>query len=112
MFDVQWQDFQGQAVRLRKVFTRTNLRDPNQNPQPPRPHERLRAPKSTIGQGNQIFQDAQELIIIAPPSFLFDESAGGCGDMCLSGARKRSLCYLGGGLRPFSAKMPEALQIP
>eukprot|EP00930_Biecheleria_cincta_P092359 TRINITY_DN8222_c0_g5_i2.p1 TRINITY_DN8222_c0_g5~~TRINITY_DN8222_c0_g5_i2.p1 ORF type:complete len:3174 (-),score=522.91 TRINITY_DN8222_c0_g5_i2:21-9542(-) len=27
----------------------------------------------------------RELIIIAPPSFLFDTSAGGCGDMCLPG---------------------------
>eukprot|EP00931_Biecheleriopsis_adriatica_P114614 TRINITY_DN90538_c0_g1_i1.p1 TRINITY_DN90538_c0_g1~~TRINITY_DN90538_c0_g1_i1.p1 ORF type:complete len:3212 (+),score=723.49 TRINITY_DN90538_c0_g1_i1:26-9637(+) len=27
----------------------------------------------------------RELIIIAPPSFLFDESAGGCGDMCMPG---------------------------
>ncbi|CAE7825321.1 unnamed protein product [Symbiodinium sp. CCMP2456] len=27
----------------------------------------------------------RELIIIAPPSFLFDESAGGCGNMCLPG---------------------------
>eukprot|EP00913_Durusdinium_trenchii_P029561 g27710.t2 len=29
--------------------------------------------------------NAIELIIVAPPSFLFDESAGGCGDMCLPG---------------------------
>ena len=33
----------------------------------------------------------QELIIIAPPSFLFDESAGGCGDMCLQGAQSDSI---------------------
>ncbi|CAK9071346.1 unnamed protein product [Durusdinium trenchii] len=40
----------------------------------------------SIEVGNAI---VRELIIVAPPSFLFDESAGGCGDMCLPGSLHR-----------------------